>query len=365
MDAVRNCWIVAGFAREVDASLRRFRLLGEDILLYRRGDGSPVALEDRCPHRLLPLSHGKRVGDGVQCGYHGMTFGPDGACTRIPGQDRIPRGAWVPRYPVTERHGLVWVWPGDPALADESSLFDLPQLHDPAWALHHGDRLELASGYLNVAENLCDPAHVSFVHPTTLGNAASEDIPVRTERPDPDLLVTSRWVPDGPPVGFFQHYGGFSGLVDRWHYYELHIPYIAVIDFGSADAALKISPDERDKGVRLFALHFLTPVDETHTIDRWCHLRNLGTDDAELPARMDQLFRTAFAEDKAILEAIAAEELAGGASRVTLAIDRGPNLYRARVRQRIAAEREAAQARMTPVCPPAAEPEAAAIDPAP
>jgi vanillate O-demethylase monooxygenase subunit len=105
-------------------------------------------------------------------------------------------------------------------------------------------------------------------------------------------------------VGFFKNFGGFAGNVDRWHYYHLHLPSTAVIDFGSADAALDLAEDDRDQGVRIFALHFVTPVTEDLTVDHWMHLRNTAVGDEAASEQMDAMFRVAFAEDKAILEAV-------------------------------------------------------------
>ncbi|KPQ21807.1 MAG: vanillate O-demethylase monooxygenase subunit [Rhodobacteraceae bacterium HLUCCA24] len=336
---VRNAWYVAAWSSEIDQDLRRFVILGDPVLLYRRTDGAVVALEDRCPHRLLPLSRGKRIGDAVQCGYHGLVFGPDGKCTRVPGQDVVPPAAYVEAYPVVERHDIVWIWMGDPHRADPDEIFDLPQLGDPAWHAHQGDALHLESNYLNVAENLVDPAHVSFVHPTTLGNAASENVPVHVSTEGP-VITAWRWIRDAEPVGFFKAFGGFEGNVDRWHYYHLHAPSIAVIDFGSADTAAAIAEDDRDAGVRIFALHFMTPVTEDYTIDRWMHLRNTAVESEEASQRIDTMLRVAFAEDKAILEAIHAEEQAPRKRRpIRIAIDRGPMVYRKRISEMLERER--------------------------
>ena len=91
--------------------------------------------------------------------------------------------------------------------------------------------------------------------------------------------------------------------------------------------------------MRIFALHFLTPVDATNTIDHWMHIRNAATEDAEAGDRMNELFRIAFAEDKDVLEAIQAEELkAPERQSVKIAIDRGPNMYRRIVADMVAAE---------------------------
>lgn len=335
MTFVRNAWYVAGWSSEFDDSLKRLVILEQALVMYRTSEGRVVALEDQCPHRLLPLSKGKRVGDNIQCGYHGMTFNCEGRCVRIPGQENIPTSAFVTSFVVHEKNNIVFIWMGSADKANTDDVFDLPQFHSELWHAHQGDALHLKANYLNVAENLVDPAHVSFVHPTTLGNSASEDVAVHVDT-ESEVLVAWRWIRDAPPVGFFQKFGGFTGNVDRWHYYYLHLPSIAVIDFGSADVADNLPEDARDQGVRIFALHFLTPVDEHYTIDRWMHLRNAAVGDEDASAKMDDMFRLAFDEDKQILEAIDAQERRTQTRRpIRLAIDKGPLVYRRRIEKMI------------------------------
>ncbi|MEQ9608902.1 MAG: aromatic ring-hydroxylating dioxygenase subunit alpha [Kiloniellaceae bacterium] len=341
MTFIRNAWYVAGWSRNFGRSLTPLTIMDEDIVVYRTEAGRAVALTDECPHKRLPLSMGKLKGDAVECGYHGLTFGCDGKCLRVPGQSNLPSSAWVRSYPLHEARGIVWIWMGEAEKADPALAFDMPEFDDPRWAPHYGDALQLESHYLPVADNLCDPAHVSFVHPTTLGSAASEDVPIQCERQG-RTVITSRWIKDAPPVGFFKAFGNFAGNVDRWHYYYMHAPNVAVIDFGSAAVEDAIGEDERDRGVRLFALHFLTPVSETRTVDHWMHLRNIGLDDEEMGARMNEQFRIAFAEDKAIMEAIQQRERKPPARKpLRIAIDRGPNFLR-----RIIAEMAAEEAPM-------------------
>ena len=338
MSFVRNSWYVAGWSSNFGNELKALTIVDQTLVMFRCADGALVALEDRCPHRQLPLSKGKRIGDTIQCGYHGMTFGRDGKCVRVPGQDNLPASAYVETYPLHEQHQIVWVWMGDPDQADPDDIFDLPEFSDPAWQAHQGSALHIKAHYLNVAENLVDPAHVSFVHPTTLGSAASENVPVHV-RANGDSIVAWRWIRDAAPVGFFQDFGGFTGHVDRWHYYSLHLPSTAVIDFGSADTSLNLAEDDRDAGVRIFALHFVTPVTEDYTIDHWMHLRNTAVGDSEASERMDRMFEVAFAEDKAILEDIHIEEMRPQKRRpIRLAIDKGPTVYRKRIRDLIEIE---------------------------
>lgn len=339
MKYLRNAWYVAGWAREFAHELQRVTILETDLVMFRASNGEVIALRDRCPHKLLPLSMGRLIGDDVQCGYHGVTFDCTGACVRVPGQTNVPKSARVQSFPVHQKHDIVWVWMGEPEKADTSKAFDLPYFDEPGWAAHQGDALHLKANYLNVADNLCDPAHVSFVHPTTLGNPESEDVPIDSRQLDDGTVVTWRWVRDAPAVGFFKEFGSFSGHVDRWHYYYLYMPSTAVIDFGSADVAEKLDEDDRDKGVRVFALHFLTPVNDHYTIDRWMHIRNRAVDDETAGGKMDELFRVAFAEDKEILEAIEEEEKKLNDHRpLRISIDKGSNLYRRTIEKMIAAE---------------------------
>lgn len=339
MDYVQNAWYVAGWSCEFNDRLRSLTILEQNIVTFRNSDGQVIALDDRCPHRLLPLSKGTRIGDQIQCGYHGMTFDCSGKCVRIPGQENVPASAYVDAYPIYEKHNIVWIWMGEPDEANPDDIFDMPEFSDDKWCAHQGEALHLKSNYLNVAENLVDPAHVSFVHPTTLGNSASENVPVHVSTSG-EAIVAWRWIRNNEPIGFFKNFGNFKGFVDRWHYYYLHLPCTAVIDFGSADAELELAEEDRDQGVRIFALHFITPVNEKYTIDRWMHLRNTAVGDDYVSEQMDNMFKIAFAEDKAILEAVQLEEDRPQKRRpIRIAIDKGPNVYRKRIRDLIEAER--------------------------
>lgn len=324
---VLNAWYPLTWSRNVGRSLTAHTILEQQVVLYRTEAGKVIAMDDACPHRLLPLSMGKLKGDAIECGYHGMTYDCSGKCVRVPGQQVIPSSALVKTYPTRENMGLVWIWMGDPAMADPAKVFDLAQYHDPGWSVVEGDALEIQANYMSLADNLCDPAHVSFVHLSTLGNAASEDIPVRSEEQD-GKVVTWRWVMDAPPIPLFAKYGHFKGHVDRWHYYHYHAPSIAVIDFGSADTGTGAPEGRRDNCIQIFACHFITPVDQERCIDHWLHVKNFPAD-AQVNAELSADFRTAFAEDKAILEAIQRNERRYPSRRtIKIAIDAGSQRMR-------------------------------------
>ena len=87
----------------------------------------------------------------------------------------------------------------------------------------------------------------------------------------------------------------------------------------------------------------MTPVNAQYTIDRWMHLRNTAQGDDAVSAQMDAMFNIAFAEDKAILEAIQEEEnRPQQRPLVRLLIDKASNVYRKRIDDLVAAERPAA-----------------------
>src|SRR5437762_3531795 len=101
---------------------------GHELVLYRDAAGLPFALEDRCPHRRVPLSLGSVKPSGLQCGYHGWTFdGGTGSCSAIPNlrdDERVPPRYGVRAYRVHEADGFIHVWLGEGAAGGELPAAD-------------------------------------------------------------------------------------------------------------------------------------------------------------------------------------------------------------------------------------------------
>jgi len=132
---LKNAWYVGAWDTEVGRqNLLRRTLLNEPVVFYRTEDGTPVALEDKCAHRHAPLSEGKLVGDMIQCPYHGLEYNADGDCVRVPGQSNVPPGCRVRSYPVVERNHWIWLWMGDPALANPDDIEDFHWMDAPGWS---------------------------------------------------------------------------------------------------------------------------------------------------------------------------------------------------------------------------------------
>jgi nitrite reductase/ring-hydroxylating ferredoxin subunit len=100
-------WWPVAHSDEVRQHPGAFRLGTRDLAVYRDLTGTPRAVEDRCPHRRLPLSMGRLTEDGsIQCRYHGWSFdGATGRCTAIPNlsaDERIPNGIKVAAFSAVE-----------------------------------------------------------------------------------------------------------------------------------------------------------------------------------------------------------------------------------------------------------------------
>ena len=336
---IRNAWYVAAWHHELARGAGRRplarTLFGAPVVLFRQADGTPAALEDRCPHRRMPLSMGTVVDDALQCGYHGFTLDAGGRCVRIPGQDSIPETARVRAYPVVEKWRWIWIWPGDPALADESLIPDVALNDHPEWAVSEGDPLHIEGHYQLVVDNLLDGSHVSFVHKSTLGTDDVADIPVRAER-DGDRVRMVRWILDRPPAPIYAALGGFEGNVDRWQIITFAPPGMVVVDMGSAVAGTGAPEGDRSQGVELLSFNLITPETGRSCFYFYTHVRNFALDDDTVGARVKDLFREAFLEDKAVIEGVQrGNERFPDSPRVDAAFDRAPAMAR-RVVERIA-----------------------------
>jgi phenylpropionate dioxygenase-like ring-hydroxylating dioxygenase large terminal subunit len=143
------------------------RFAGEPIVLVRTASGAVFALEDRCAHRQIPLRDGVVDGETIRCCYHGWTYDCSGRCVTIPylGRERLPNG--VRAYPCREVAGLVFVFPGDPALAESTPLPSLGQAGNSAYKTRRYAR-DVACHYSFMHENLMDMNH-QFLHRRVMG----------------------------------------------------------------------------------------------------------------------------------------------------------------------------------------------------
>jgi vanillate O-demethylase monooxygenase subunit len=237
-----------------------------------------AALEDACWHRLVPLSIGQLVGDDVMCGYHGIRFDAAGRCTFMPAQKTINPSACVRAFPVVERHRMVWVWPGDPALADPAKIPDFHWNDGDEWVGEGGTYYGLKCDYRLIIDNLMDLTHETYVHAGSIGHDAITDTPFDTTHTDKTATVT-RWMRDIEPPPFWARQLGKPGNVDRWQIIRFEAPGIVVGDVGVAPVGTGAPQGDRSQGVNGAFLAALTPATETTCHYHWNFVRTFRKGD--------------------------------------------------------------------------------------
>lgn len=301
---LRNSWYVAAFDNEVGSEPLARMFLNEPVVLYRDKAGAPVALEDRCCHRQLPLSQGNVIGDMLQCGYHGLEFDRNGDCVKVPGQSQIPPESSIRSYPVTEKWNWIWIWMGDPSRADESLIPDWHWVGDEGWRTvkgNGGSPMPVACAYQLVSDNLLDISHLTYVHASSIGNDAIMDFPIKTERSN-SMVKMTRMVMDRPAAPFWGWAGKFTGNVDRWMETTCEMPAFVVNDAGSVELGTDMRPGHRDRGIEMRVLNAPTPETDTSCHYFYAHARNFGLDDPEIQNAYLTQFTDVFLEDKFVLE---------------------------------------------------------------
>lgn len=299
---LKNAWYVAANDHEIGRQPLGRIFLNEPVVMYRKEDGTLVALEDRCMHRHLPLSMGKLVGDRLQCHYHGLQYDSTGKCVRIPGQDMVPPTAKVRSYPVVERYHWVWIWMGDPALADPAKIVDYHWLDDDNWGAR-SSYLHVKSNWQLIVDNLLDLTHLAFVHETTIGNSALVDnASVKVTRGPEEVLVT-RWIINSPAPPTFVKAGGFTEPVDRWQIIDWRPPAFLRLDVGATPTGTGAPEGKRVGGIEMRNLNAITPETESTSHYFWGQAHSWDVKNGKLSDMLLEQIRMAFHEDVAVFEA--------------------------------------------------------------
>lgn len=289
MKILRNAWYAAAWGDEVTENLMSRTLCGESVLLYRTDKNDVVTIANRCPHRFAALDMGKRVdGANVQCGYHGLEFSPDGKCVYNPFSDAIPQGARLRAYPNVERHGVIWLWPGDPAAADEDLIPDFSFLISPQFATVKG-LIPIAANYELVTDNLLDLSHAEFLHAGGLGSEAMKR-GIHTVDQKGTTIQSNRWCPDGlAPPAWGHMFGDYDKPVDHWINMRWDAPANMALDVG-------ITPTgrSRDEGIWVWNTDLLTPETEHSTHYFWGISRAYAVDDPKYDEMWRQATKIAF-----------------------------------------------------------------------
>jgi phenylpropionate dioxygenase-like ring-hydroxylating dioxygenase large terminal subunit len=301
---LKNCWYIAARSRDIGQSLVARTMLKENVVLYRQSDDSVVVLEDACPHRKLPLSKGRLLGDIVECGYHGLQFDCSGTCVVAPSQGRIPPTARVRAYPAVEKWGFVWVWMGEADKANEAKICEIDNYENADWGITDGGMLEIDCHYLWLTDNLLDPTHVAWVHQSSFAASGTGDTPLEIETFD-DGVVVSRWISDQEPPPYYAPLVKFEGNCDRLQHYEVRMPSICINRSIFTPAGTGGNAQQLDENAYVMvSYNFMTPIDDDHTSYYWFQHYNTDPGDAAIATQLNDGAIGAFNEDREILEAV-------------------------------------------------------------
>ncbi|GAA5235585.1 aromatic ring-hydroxylating dioxygenase subunit alpha [Verticiella sediminum] len=343
----KNAWYVACTPDEfADKPLGR-RICGQPLVFFRGEGGKVSALEDFCPHRGAPLSLGFVREGKLVCGYHGLAVAPDGRCAHMPAQ-RVRGFPSVRRVPAIERYGFVWVWPGDPALADEALVPRLVWGDNPEWA-YGGGLYHIQCDYRLMVDNLMDLTHETYVHASSIGQPEIEEAAPQT-RVEGDTVITSRHMHNIMPPPFWAAALRGNGLADdvpcdRWQICRFSPPSHVMIEVGVAHAGKGGYDADPQYKASSIVVDFLTPETDTSMWYFWGMARNFKPGDAALTETIRAGQARIFAEDLDMLEAQQRNLLAYPERRVlSLNIDAGGVQSRKIIERIVMAEQAMAQA---------------------
>jgi phenylpropionate dioxygenase-like ring-hydroxylating dioxygenase large terminal subunit len=287
---LRQYWYAVAQSSDVAPGPLAVTVLGEPLALWRTADGALMAARDRCPHREAPLSLGQVVESGLQCPYHGWTFGASGACVRIPSapsERAVPPTARLATVHATERYGLAWV------------SLDAPVADIPAMAYEGDARFRRINTPVEVwhvsatrmADNFMDITHVPWVHAGTFGRAQRTEVPPLTLEQLDDTFYGYRYTIDANnPDAATVTSGSQAPVVTRWMTTGFALPFAICSTIRYAT------------GLEHIPLLLTTPMDDVtsyFTFVVWCN------DDCAVPADEVIAFdRRIGLEDKTMLERI-------------------------------------------------------------
>ncbi len=263
--SLRRCWLPVALEADVpEASPLGVRLLGERWLVARLG-GELVAMRDRCPHRLVPLSAGRIVDDELECAYHGYRFDSTGRTTTIPALSSevpIPPKACVDTARVSVKFGLVWICLADEPLDD---IIDDAGYLDPVNDLFVAGPFTTRVSAAILTDNFLDAAHFPFLHAKTFGGQDDGRPTLSVERSGWRLQQLDRQIVDGAHL---------AEAVDSVAVYQVGLPF---------SVELRIDrPDGSD-----FIWSFVCPVDDDTSIWWMVHAYPLGGDEQQIAAARD------------------------------------------------------------------------------
>jgi phenylpropionate dioxygenase-like ring-hydroxylating dioxygenase large terminal subunit len=161
---LRRFWTPVAMSSQLGKYPVPVRIFGEDLVVFRDGEGNIGLMQKACAHRRASLEFGRIESRGIRCCYHGWHFDVDGTILETPGEpasSNIRHSICQPAYPTREIKGLVFAYMGPPDEIPEFPYLDAIDLPDHElipYSIHS------PCNWLQETENAIDPFHSVFLH---------------------------------------------------------------------------------------------------------------------------------------------------------------------------------------------------------
>jgi phenylpropionate dioxygenase-like ring-hydroxylating dioxygenase large terminal subunit len=241
---LRDLWYPVAASWQVTHAPIGVTRLSESIVLWRDGQGSVHALEDRCPHRGARLSLGWNLGERLACWYHGIQVDGQGKVCEVPASARCPMEGQhrVKSYPVHEAAGAIFLWFGNEGVSREPVPLRLPEELTSSEHSHFLCMAYWTVNYRYAIDNVMDPMHGAYLHATSHSMAEGDKRSEMRVRKTPAGLI-------------------FEKVSQR----DVNFDWVEMGDTGALWLRLSIPYRKRvGPGGSFGIVGFATPVDESH-----------------------------------------------------------------------------------------------------
>jgi nitrite reductase/ring-hydroxylating ferredoxin subunit len=254
-ELLRRYWQAVALASEISDRPKALRVLGEDLVAFRDGEGRPGLLDSHCAHRGTSLYYGRVEPEGIRCCYHGWLFDVEGRCLDQPCEPPVStykQRVRQPWYPCREYHGLVFAYLGPLDRTPDFPRFDILEEGDGAivadgtsYGLGGGEVLDC--NWLQIFENVMDPFHVFVLHNAFSGQQFAKSLAARPK---------VSWELTGRGMRSIQDRAWESGGTFR-RITEVLLPNVRIVPGVGAFT------DRRSE--RAGHVGWIHPIDDTHT----------------------------------------------------------------------------------------------------
>lgn len=165
---MRRYWHPIYITEELADLPKLIKILGEELVLFRDGEGQYGLVHKRCPHRRASLEYGSCDQRGIRCCYHGWQFDIDGTILQIPGEPEgseavanTQKNLRLGAYPVIEYNGLLFAYLGPSEERPEFPIYDtfnIPDMTMVPYSVHFN------CNWIQVLDAIVDPVHTAFLH---------------------------------------------------------------------------------------------------------------------------------------------------------------------------------------------------------